>query len=181
MRPAVLLTFAVLLMPSRAVAQGTAITPEMQAMEAKLLTRIGPQTRTWIGEQAERQGTSSTISEATTVRAATSFPYARLDNADVMALAFLVMMESARSAQEDVKATMDGVKAINAAKNYFVQSAGGSTVRSKEDLDCLDRIQDMESLRLQMAMDRRSKMMSTLSNILKKISDTASGITQNLK
>jgi hypothetical protein len=30
-------------------------------------------------------------------------------------------------------------------------------------------------------MDRVSKMMSTLSNILKKISDTAQTITQNLK
>lgn len=40
---------------------------------------------------------------------------------------------------------------------------------------------EMESLRLQMAMDRMSKMMSTLSNLLKKISDTASAITQNLK
>lgn len=40
---------------------------------------------------------------------------------------------------------------------------------------------EMESLRLQMAMDRLSKLMSTLSNILKKTSDTANAITQNLK
>ena len=40
---------------------------------------------------------------------------------------------------------------------------------------------EMESLRLQMAMDRMSKMMSTLSNLLKKMSDTAESITQNLK
>ena len=39
----------------------------------------------------------------------------------------------------------------------------------------------MESLRLQMAMDRMSKFMSTLSNLLKKMSDTGSTITQNLK
>jgi len=38
-----------------------------------------------------------------------------------------------------------------------------------------------EQLRLQIAMDRMSKMMSTLSNILKKASDTAQAITQNLK
>jgi len=37
------------------------------------------------------------------------------------------------------------------------------------------------SLRLQMAMDRTSKMMSMLSNVMKKVSDTSSGITQNLK
>jgi hypothetical protein len=40
---------------------------------------------------------------------------------------------------------------------------------------------EMESLRMQMAMDRMSKMMSTLSNLLKKISQTATEITQNLK
>jgi hypothetical protein len=40
---------------------------------------------------------------------------------------------------------------------------------------------EMESLRLQMAMDRLSKLMSTLSNVLKKTSDTSSTIVQNLK
>jgi hypothetical protein len=36
-------------------------------------------------------------------------------------------------------------------------------------------------MRLQMYMDRSQKVMSTLSNILKKISDTSIGIVQNLK
>ena len=53
--------------------------------------------------------------------------------------------------------------------------------RLKHDLDSMSEMGEMESLRLQMAMDRLSKMMSTLSNILKKMSDTASTITQNLK
>jgi phage-related minor tail protein len=53
------------------------------------------------------------------------------------------------------------------------------TVKNK--LDSMTEMGEMESLRLQMAMDRLSKMMSTLSNLLKKISDTASDITQNLK
>jgi hypothetical protein len=51
----------------------------------------------------------------------------------------------------------------------------------KKDLDSLTELGEMESLRLQMAMDRISKMTSTLSNLLKKASDTASGIVQNLK
>jgi hypothetical protein len=32
-----------------------------------------------------------------------------------------------------------------------------------------------------MAMDRRAKLLSTLSNIMKKLSDTRASITQNLK
>jgi hypothetical protein len=51
----------------------------------------------------------------------------------------------------------------------------------KSDIDSMSEMGEMESLRLQMAMDRMSKMMSTLSNLLKKISDTAAAITQNLK
>jgi RNAse (barnase) inhibitor barstar len=51
----------------------------------------------------------------------------------------------------------------------------------KSKLDSLSELGEMESLRLQMAMDRLSRLMSALSDLLKKASDTASGITQNLK
>lgn len=51
----------------------------------------------------------------------------------------------------------------------------------QDKLDNMSEMGEMESLRLQMAMDKLSKMMSTLSNLLKKISDTASSITQNIK
>lgn len=52
---------------------------------------------------------------------------------------------------------------------------------AKAELDSISEMGEMDSLRLQMAMDRLSKMMSTLSNMLKKISDTQSSIVQNLK
>lgn len=52
-------------------------------------------------------------------------------------------------------------------------------IRSK--LDSLSEMGEMESMRLQMAMDRLSKMMSTLSNILHKVSETQAAITPNLK
>ena len=51
----------------------------------------------------------------------------------------------------------------------------------KTDLDSMSEMGEMESLRLQMAMDRMSKMMATLSNLLKKISDTQNAIVQNMK
>jgi putative addiction module CopG family antidote len=182
---------------------------------------------------------------------------------DIMALAFIVIMEAAKSAREDLKTIMDGVKAINKEKegwrsvvntvNTFAAAgagkgdnfkaselgkaiprgsarkianepigagtlddnnlvfntpdANGATVPgglkiagtgqpdgfvSKKDidtakevvknkLDSLSEMGEMESLRLQMAMDRYSKLMSTLSNLLKKASETSSTIVQNLK
>lgn len=53
--------------------------------------------------------------------------------------------------------------------------------KAKSDLDSMSEMGEMESLRLQMAMDRMSKQMSTLSNLLKKISDTQNSIIQNIK
>ena len=51
----------------------------------------------------------------------------------------------------------------------------------KNGLDSMSEMGEMESLRMQIAMDRMSKMMSTLSNLLKKMSDTSSAIISNLK
>jgi hypothetical protein len=169
-------------------------------------------------------------------------------DADIEALVIITMMEATKSAQEDLKAIMAGIKAINAAKRRLrdllckinrdvvtatvsevekkglafspnglggerayhrveipipdPESPGGVQVAVislvdgkitsksqldavvdavKNDLDSMSELSEMESLRLQMAMDRRSKMMSTLSNLLKKISDTGDGLTQNLK
>lgn len=48
-------------------------------------------------------------------------------------------------------------------------------------LDNVSSRDEMESLRLQMAMQRLSKLTSTLSNVLEKASETAQTITQNIK
>ena len=171
-----------------------------------------------------------------------------MDGSDITALVCIVMMEAAKSAQEDLRAIMESVKLINAAKSaqraliskigYDIAensgqrngkpplkfaargvgsekgyhrmpvphpdpgSPGGlrrvptdmhkgrikdicllSAIRDelKDDLDSMSEMGEMESLRLQMAMDRLSKLMSMLSNILKKVSDTQSSIVANLK
>ncbi|MDP9086144.1 MAG: hypothetical protein M3N02_05185 [Pseudomonadota bacterium] len=59
---------------------------------------------------------------------------------------------------------------INAAKD-----------RLKAELDSVSEISEMDSLRLQMALDRLSKAMSTLSNLLEKTSATDDAITNNMK
>ena len=84
---------------------------------------------------------------------------------------------------------MDGVKAIDRDKAAWREVAAAlkmndldranETVKNK--LDGLSEMGEMESLRLQMAMDRLSKLMSTLSNLLKNASETAQGITGNIK
>lgn len=167
---------------------------------------------------------------------------------DIEATAFIVMMEAAKSAREDLKAIMAGVAAVNAAKRHqrellakinrdviaaVVADAEGREMEfsplglgeqcayervhlaipdpeapgrvrfamvslvdgavtsldqleaAKEvvqgKLDSMSELGEMESLRLQMAMDRLSKLMSTLSNLLKRASETSQSITENIK
>ena len=61
------------------------------------------------------------------------------------------------------------------------QKAALAEADLKDNLDSMSEMGEMESMRLQMAMDRMSKFMQALSNILKKTSDTDSNIIQNLK
>lgn len=51
----------------------------------------------------------------------------------------------------------------------------------QSDLDSMNELSEMTSLRLQMMMDRRSKFITTLSNIMKKIDTTSETIVQNMK
>jgi len=170
-----------------------------------------------------------------------------LNGADIEALAFVVMMEAAESAQADLKMIMAEVKAMTNAKarlrdlikkvnrdvaanagcgdglkklNFAVglgsetayhraampmldpEAPGGVRLKPcdlhrgkiesyeqlvmiqdglKDQLDSLSEMSQMTSLRLQMAMDRRSKYTETLSNLMKKISATADTLVQNLK
>jgi hypothetical protein len=51
----------------------------------------------------------------------------------------------------------------------------------KGKLDSMNEMSEMTSLRLQMTMDRRSKIIQTLSNIMKKIGTTQETIVKNIK
>jgi len=186
-----------------------AMPPGAEAAEERLLMKVGPQTRAFIRQEVARQRGNQVFSESLSAPIRRSV--GNLGDADIEALTFLVMMEAAKSQQEDLKAIMDGVKAINDAKETSrrgaarnaspnaprpraaINRAAMSVVprskqdiaaqieRVKNDIDSMSEMGEMESLRLQMAMDRMSKMMSTLSNLAKKISDTSATITQNLK
>jgi hypothetical protein len=52
---------------------------------------------------------------------------------------------------------------------------------TKSDLNSLSEMGEMESLRLQMAMDRLSKLTAALSNIPKKMVETSDEIIENIK
>ena len=77
--------------------------------------------------------------------------------------------------------TLKLVRTSSRVKTVSKSEMDAMVTKLKSDLDSMSEMGEMQSLRLQMAMDRMSKMMSTLSNLLKKISKTADEIIQNLK
>jgi len=204
------LALAFFLMVSEAQAQAIPAFPRgAESTEARLLAKVGPQTRASIKQEAARQ-TLDAPTATRVVQANAAGP--NLTAGDIEILNYLVLMEAARSGREDAKAIMDGLKRIDDARGRLrpatnapavkssasrqPTSAGRSTMRpfplpeaelevkierAHNDLDSSSEMGEMESLRLQMCMDRLSKMMSTLSNLLKKMSDSQAALTQDLK
>lgn len=237
-----LIGFFIIAIPVFSIAQNTP-SPEAEKLFSQMMTQINPKHVAWVKSAAKSfYEKKSPDTEAKTL--ATQYAVlGNINSADIEALAFLVLMQAAKSAQEDLKAIMAGVRDINKKKEDLrhahetMQRNGVNTApvqldsfklllattkvqkvnttsnirplkldsartikttslstnkitkpeldrmvdEAKNDLDSMSEMGEMESLRLQMAMDRMSKMMSTLSNLLKKISDTSSSIIQNLK
>lgn len=209
------------------------IPADAQKLYDKFMSQIKPAHKNWVLQTAQKiKQQAYTQQDIMTA----SRSYANLNGlagADIDALAFLVIMNAAKSAQEDIKNLMIEVNNINKQKEqlrkmqnqlkqansklsksqydsiqkavYVINSVHTQKIKMetsslqmkqstwsvadvntlqnnmKSELDSMTEMGQAESVRLQMIMDRQSKLITALSNILKKISDTASSITQNLK
>ena len=118
---------------------------------------------------------------------------------DLLQLVLLVMMEAAKENADDLREIMDELSKRNerlcrwrklAADLHShagsVAADNAALLRQASDaamgqLQSLSDVSEELQMRLQMIMDRRSKFLEALSNIMKKQSDTAASIIDNLK
>ena len=112
------------------------------------------------------EGTSRSIRAA--------FPDVNFTQLDIDSLSAFVLQEAATQTEQDLKTTLDQMKSIN-------QQKVGLRTTEKKKLETLNQMSDMMQMKTHMLMDRRSKFMSSLSNLLKKIADAQSAIILNLK
>jgi len=147
-----------------------------EARQARLLAKFGPQTRAWINQEARREVTSGIVSESAATGAARNdlAQLGGMNNGDISALAFLVLMDAARQSDQDLKDAMAGSQQTDNQKKALRAQASQSK-------DSLGDMSQEQSLRLQTAMDRRSRAMQALSNVMKKASATDDGIISNMK
>lgn len=100
-------------------ASATTIPADLEARAAALKIHATPAMLSWVHEKGVALGKRGAPVDVGEVQRSVQTNWAVLENmsgADIEAIAFLVMMEAAKSAQEDLKAIMAGVKAINSAK-----------------------------------------------------------------
>lgn len=125
------------------------------------LGSFSPQVVSWMRLRAAGLARSGEIPEAEDmpayIRKAGIGILGNMNSEEILAIAMIVMMMAAKDAHEDLKSIMEELKKANAEKD------------------------DLDSLKLQKAMDRQSKIIRILSNLLKKRSGAASTITENIK
>lgn len=232
---------------SRAIANLRITQPEPQVVHhaANLSARLQPTARTWILEQAKAQAERPTVElDALNSAIRGRLSSSRISGAstgfaqqDVDAVVMIVMMQATQDNEDDLKAQMANMQAINQQKaterklledlnselakgtqrnltcgspvcrsvaaqvasinqtnvslghpsrlqaypNMNYQQLADLQTQLNQNLQSTNDMSEMASMRLQMAMDRRSKLLETLSNIEKKVSDTSSAIVQNMK
>lgn len=147
--------------PAESIAR-PALPPDVAARDRQLRARIPRDQLEW----ADRTATRKLSPEA--LRAAVANTWPDLATADAEVLVFVITAAAARDADADVRANMAAMQSINAQKQAQRDAAGGQP-------------SEAQSLRLQMEMDRRAKLMQALSNLMKKTDDTQSAIVQNIK
>jgi hypothetical protein len=70
---------------------------------------------------------------------------------------------------------------LQAPPNLTYGQLGALQSQLNNSLDSMNEMSEMTSMELQMAMDRRSKFVETLSNLLKSIDDASGAIVSNMK
>lgn len=121
--------------------------------------------------------------------------FEKLSRSDGEVLAFYVLAESAKHLDDEITRITTCIEVIRQVAQKFheiiydLSGCDTVTIRGlrsllvdlKGKLEEMRGIREKTSLRLQIAMERRSKVIQTLSNIVKKISTTHDIIVQNIK
>lgn len=121
------------------------------------------------GAAAENRESSSWIRESRTSATAQNDAFAKAKEA----------RKAADKARGDLAAT--GLEGAQGAQTGSLDQFGVMIQKVQDKMDSLSEMGELQSMRLQLIMDRRQKMLDTLSNIMKKMSTTMDTLIQNTK
>lgn len=86
----------------------SAFPPGVEQRESELMMQMGPHTQAWIMQEARRGATQPGLSEQTMIaRIRANFSGSdNLEESDIIAIAFILAVETARAVQEDLKSAV---------------------------------------------------------------------------
>lgn len=183
------------------VSSGNQVIPdEATVLHGKLACKLDPAVRAWVAEEGGRiaKDPKATV---VTVRSDVQSRFAGKSTSamDLEAVTFMVLVETAQQMNGDLqslirKAPTPGPKKSPSREKVVagiappkerpqsgIVTKAGIPPAIKTGITSGTSMSDTQSLRLQMAMERRSKFIEELSNVMKKISDTEDTTVQNLK
>ena len=180
--------------------------PGAETRQAKLIGKIGPRSRDWIVQEGRKIANLSANQQAVAI--ADIKGVGGVASTDIDALCFLVMMEAAKDASDDLRALtnqidetnkqkqalraqMDALKAQQGKLKGQIANAQSKPPSSEQidqkiaqlndQKDSLDDLSQQDQLKLQQEMDKKSQLEEMISNLMKAQSDTQDTLARSLK
>jgi hypothetical protein len=164
-----------------------------KALQREVAAKLQPSVRDWISIEAKKMADDSAIGEASvTADVKARFAGQRLRDADIETLVTLVLVQAAQDATKDLQIATEEVKTANRQKATVRQTAATGPRKQVPSGDSqvsigtaggasTSEVDQTQSLRLQVAMDRRSKFLEMLSKSKAKKGKNQSRTIGNLK
>lgn len=159
------------------------IDPKADSLYNKIMGAARPEIKNWVYSTASKYRTKDV--DKNILVANKEFGSLNLKAMDLDALTFLLMMQMSKDAESDLRQSLQSIKMRNAAKATQREQLQQGKARVRTDsLHNTDNSlggNNDEQLKLQLITDRRQKALETISNLMKKMSETQNSIIQNLK
>jgi hypothetical protein len=182
-----------------------------EALEARLLLKMGPDARAWITGEAARESSLHRFSDGMAVNAARNYG---ATGADVDALTFLILMQVERGADSDVHNVAANDMSANASRQDTRQaqmqhdgtvnsqaeqmSSGQQSAMKAQDTPIFSLLPpdkdapkpaadvplqtgDGQGVNLQDAMDRESRIEDMLDDVMKRLTPAQESLVQSMK
>ena len=143
--------------------------------ETRLLAVLGPMTKTWVRTEAGREAQANKLSEANATAAAKAVK--GVNAADVDKLAFLVLMQAARSTETSIRDQQTELDGYNARKKQITDQIAKAkaakpptpTADLEKRLAATIEVVGIAEMRLKSLNDRRATLVAMVGNELKKV------------
>jgi hypothetical protein len=157
---------------------------EAKMHQSRMLPHVQSTVQAWIEGEARRVSLGQIKEDNLQSSIQSRFRNQAMKPGAAESIEFLILMQAVAYVDQDIASKQQELKGIERQKQQSEEKTRNMKALPgdlKGKLDGMNEMSEMTSLRLQMMMDRRSKFIETLSNIMKKIGTTSETLTQNIK